>query len=147
MLRKNLSLVLAFTLIIGFANSVMSAVASLEETTPVRSTYVISKAEMTELPLLKEELRTSRRPFLIVNVALKAAAIAGHQKIMEWILLDSPIKPAQLSINWVFENAAREDQKSVMSWMLDLPEGQGGPDNHGIAAAYYEGYAGRCLVM
>lgn len=146
MFKTNLSLVLAFTLI-GFANSGMAAVASLEEEASIRSTYVMNKAEMTELPLLKEKLRTAKRPFLIVNDAFKGATRAGHQTIMEWILLDSKIKPDQSCINWVFENAAREDQQSLMIWMLDLPEGQGRPDHHGLSAAYYEGYAGRCLVM
>ena len=147
MLRKNLRLVLAFTLIIIFANFGMAAVDLIEDITRFRTAYVMNQAEMTELLLLKEELRTARRPFLIINVALKEAAREGHQKIMEWILLDSLIKPSQDSINWVFENAAREDQKELMSWMLDLPEGRG-PDKHGLSAAYYEGYAGRyCLIM
>lgn len=147
MVRKNLNLVLAFTLIIGFTNSSIGAVASLDEPLPIRSTYVMSKSEMDELPLLQKELKMARRPFLIVNEAFKRAATEGHQKIMEWILLDSPIKPSQESINSVYVYAAIERQEGLMSWMLDLPEGKGAPDNNGLSAAYYEGSAGFCLVM
>lgn len=147
MLIKNSNLVLAFTLIIGFANSSMEASDSLDEAPPIRMPYVMSKSEMDELPSLQLEVAVSRRPFLIINAAFKQAATKGHQKIMEWILLDSEIKPSQESINFVYVNAAIKRREGLMRWMLALPQGGGAPDNNGLSAAYYEGPAACCVIL